>query len=296
MALMPLMPLMPLMVGVSPMPLMVGVSGNVLANKGGQLVKLDLHGTSFCFVASHLTAHEGQKNMQARNDSVADIMTHAKLGNRKLDIGSQFHHVFWMGDLNYRINIKRLAGYQNCVDDRDKEWESVMCLVDQIGVPGYEQEVQPTIVCGRDTEGPQLQNIALNTLHLADELLLSINKGLCFTGWRTALPCFKPTFKVLRNEPLTYNPTRIPSWCDRILWKSLPGYTGSIKQTSHESCQEFMSSDHKPVRSSFQVKVCAPLEQGELGSSAYVLVYCCVQTHLYYSGARWWYGRCSSGD
>ena len=47
------------------------------------MVKFEVHGTSFCFVASHLAAHEGGKKMQERNQSVADIMRGANVGTCK---------------------------------------------------------------------------------------------------------------------------------------------------------------------------------------------------------------------
>eukprot|EP00729_Bicosta_minor_P021088 gene21088-34056_t len=37
-----------------------GTGGHVVANKGGQVIKFELYGQSFCFVSSHLAAHEGQ--------------------------------------------------------------------------------------------------------------------------------------------------------------------------------------------------------------------------------------------
>ena len=53
-------------------------------------------------------------------------------GNHKLDLGSEFHHVFWMGDLNYRINIKSVPGYAATADDREVEWSAVVGLVRQL--------------------------------------------------------------------------------------------------------------------------------------------------------------------
>ncbi len=71
----------------------------------------------------------------------------------------------------------------------------------------------------------------------------------------------------------------MPSWCDRILWKSLPGNT--LTQTSYEACDQIMTryiqdhfidsllelrnilifllcSDHSPVRASFKVNILLP--------------------------------------
>ncbi len=49
---------------------------------------------------SHLAAH--QNKTEKRNDDVAEVLAGIQLGKAKVDILNQFHHVFWMGDLNYR--------------------------------------------------------------------------------------------------------------------------------------------------------------------------------------------------
>ena len=33
---------------------------------------------------------------------------------------------------------------------------------------------------------------------------------------------FQPTFKLARQAGVSYNLKRTPSYCDRILWKSMP--------------------------------------------------------------------------
>ncbi|CAN0207687.1 unnamed protein product, partial [Ectocarpus sp. 4 AP-2014] len=80
--------------------------GKVVANKGGLVCKLRLRGTTLCFVSCHLQAHEGQNHLARRNSSCAEILQGARLGDRRMvDVDSQFHHVFWLGDMNYRINL-----------------------------------------------------------------------------------------------------------------------------------------------------------------------------------------------
>lgn len=91
-----------------------GVQGGIVGNKGGQVVKLSINGTSLCFVSSHLAAHEGGKHLKARNDSVAEILHGARVGRKALDLASQFHHCFFMGDMNYRVDISTLPGGNTC--------------------------------------------------------------------------------------------------------------------------------------------------------------------------------------
>ncbi len=62
--------------------------------------------TSFCFVNSHLTANAN--NWAKRNANFSDIVARLNLGQKGLgrfDATTQFHHLFWLGDLNYRITL-----------------------------------------------------------------------------------------------------------------------------------------------------------------------------------------------
>lgn len=43
----------------------------------------------------------------------------------------------------------------------------------------------------------------------------------------------------------------MPSWCDRILWKTLPGRT--VEQSSYGCCDEIMTSDHSPIFGLFSI-------------------------------------------
>ena len=61
--------------------------------------------TSFAFVSAHLAAH--MKYCDVRNQNFRQILKAASLGNAQLDFDSQFHHVIWLGDLNYRVNLNK---------------------------------------------------------------------------------------------------------------------------------------------------------------------------------------------
>ena len=79
------------------------ILGQRQPNKGGICIKLVLGMTSVCFVSCHLAAHEGR--FAARNQSVAEILRGAHVGHPDCDLTQQFHHVFFFGDLNYRIDL-----------------------------------------------------------------------------------------------------------------------------------------------------------------------------------------------
>jgi phosphatidylinositol-bisphosphatase len=58
-----------------------------------------------CFVGSHLAAR--QHETDNRNANYRDIVKSVKVGRKGADLLNQFDHVFWCGDLNYRIDIER---------------------------------------------------------------------------------------------------------------------------------------------------------------------------------------------
>ncbi|ETE60336.1 Phosphatidylinositol-3,4,5-trisphosphate 5-phosphatase 2, partial [Ophiophagus hannah] len=73
---------------------------------------------------------------------------------------------------------------------------------------------------------------------------------------------FPPTYRYERGSRDTYvwhkqKPTgvrtNVPSWCDRILWKSYP--ETHINSTSYGCTDDIMSSDHSPVFAAFEVGV-----------------------------------------
>lgn len=77
-------------------------------NKGAVAVSFKVQDISFCFVNVHLSAHEGPS--ETRHLEMENILRSLKLGNRNFDISNQFHYLFVLGDLNYRI-IKRFKSF-----------------------------------------------------------------------------------------------------------------------------------------------------------------------------------------
>eukprot|EP00004_Rigifila_ramosa_P024224 TRINITY_DN6954_c0_g1_i3.p1 TRINITY_DN6954_c0_g1~~TRINITY_DN6954_c0_g1_i3.p1 ORF type:complete len:684 (-),score=134.78 TRINITY_DN6954_c0_g1_i3:8-2059(-) len=81
-----------------------GVAG-VGFNKGGVGVSLRFYDTRMCFVNCHLAAH--QDKVEQRHQDVRDILMGLRLGNPNIEIDVQFQHIFWFGDLNYRLDLDR---------------------------------------------------------------------------------------------------------------------------------------------------------------------------------------------
>src|SRR4051812_10394255 len=92
----------------------------VVGNKGAVGVAFYYHETSLCFLNSHLAAH--QEHVEARNQNYFEIVEELHLGNGSFDLTNHFSHVFWTGDLNYRIDLER----SKCVElIGKKDWESL---------------------------------------------------------------------------------------------------------------------------------------------------------------------------
>ncbi|KAI5630058.1 inositol polyphosphate phosphatase-like 1 [Silurus asotus] len=80
--------------------------GNTLGNKGAIGISFHFNGTSMGFVNCHLTS--GSEKALRRNQNFQDILRLLSLGDRQLaafDVSLRFTHLFWCGDLNYRLDL-----------------------------------------------------------------------------------------------------------------------------------------------------------------------------------------------
>ncbi|KAJ8330870.1 hypothetical protein O5D80_000890 [Batrachochytrium dendrobatidis] len=252
--------------------------GNVLGNKGSAAIAVQFDGVSILFVDSHFAAH--QEKVTARNRDYERTENGMVLpGFDESDssiprLSDRFDYVFWAGDLNYRINGTR-------------------AIVDSL-----------------------ILNNQLEVLINNDQLATEMHKGKCFIGFQEHPIHFIPTYKfdvMAPTSPTSYtsalpfvtasSPTRrlsgessippvdidpfgydssrkarIPSWTDRILYKSrctlhkgIPRNTGSASSSSiresaiahgykkpitpevYSSRMEIDISDHKAVYGIFAI-------------------------------------------
>eukprot|EP00494_Astrolonche_serrata_P030243 UN30510 len=85
----------------------VGLFGHA-GNKGGAGIRFKIYDSTICFVSAHLAAHKN--NVQGRNQDYAKILQQMEFHLKEEDpIGIMDHDViFWLGDLNYRLNHNTL--------------------------------------------------------------------------------------------------------------------------------------------------------------------------------------------
>lgn len=189
--------------------------GGLYGNKGAIATRFFIQDSSFCFVNTHLAAH--QSHTSERNKDIAQILKDGSFP--KLDLEHHFEgggdgtmildheYVFWSGDLNYRIDDNRQA-VMNAIEKCD--WSS---------------------------------------LWLNDQLLkqMSENRSFGLRSFKELPLSFPPTFKYNRgtNQYDTSEKMRIPAYCDRILFRG-----NRIIQHSYTRL-EIKMSDHKPVVADF---------------------------------------------
>lgn len=221
----------PHITGVEVQKVKTGLAGGLIANKGGVVCKLVYKGHELAFVNTHLAAHEGINFRLDRNRMAMEVQAKGRVGNRAIDLGNQFHHSFWAGDLNYRVEFKDWINPDGTLDKgvtKDEKMLQVKRIIDQEKWP---------------------------VLWAADELRRELAAGRVFAGFQDSVCDFPPTFKVEKGYVLKYNAKRVPSYCDRILYRSTAGYDACIHQEAFAAAPNLITSDHKPVWARFRISV-----------------------------------------
>jgi hypothetical protein len=250
-----------------------GKSAHISGN-GGLVIKLGVRGTLLCFVSCNLAGEATTQStaerpvspplgtvagtaadqtaaakieraamratsLAARNaDAIAIIGGSVAIGRPDLDLASQFDHTFCMGSLSYQLDMKRVKWFPNKATAEEERTILTRTLEQLRGTDHNHKE-------------------AVVTLRAADELRAAQDSADAFVGWENVVPTFMPTSKVARGkteEEYGADITdQLPSYTDRVLWKSLPGLKNHIDQHAYESCCGYTSSDHKPVRAGFRL-------------------------------------------
>ncbi|XP_014454445.1 phosphatidylinositol 3,4,5-trisphosphate 5-phosphatase 1 isoform X2 [Alligator mississippiensis] len=197
---------------------------NTLGNKGAVGVSFMFNGTSFGFVNSHLTS--GSEKKHRRNQNYTSILRFLTLGDKKLspfNITHRFTHLFWLGDLNYRVDLPTT------------EAENIIQKI-------------------RQQQYPELLPF--------DQLLMERKDQKVFLQFEEEEITFAPTYRFERGTREKYAYTKqkatgmkynLPSWCDRVLWKSYPMV--HVVCQSYGCTSDIMTSDHSPVFATFEVGV-----------------------------------------
>eukprot|EP00027_Filamoeba_sp_ATCC50430_P011623 CAMPEP_0168544018 /NCGR_PEP_ID=MMETSP0413-20121227/2200_1 /TAXON_ID=136452 /ORGANISM="Filamoeba nolandi, Strain NC-AS-23-1" /LENGTH=589 /DNA_ID=CAMNT_0008574019 /DNA_START=61 /DNA_END=1828 /DNA_ORIENTATION=+ len=186
--------------------------GGVIGNKGGVGVSFKFNETTLCFVGSHLAAR--QHEWDNRNANYRDIV-------RNLQLGPQ----------------KKTGGFD---------------LLNQFHYLFWSGDLNYRIDINRQRTLDYIAKGDLKTLLDQDQLLNQQKLGNCFVGFTEAEIKFAPTYRYNRgNRTYSDEKERIPAWCDRILYRTLPGL--SLTPLDYNCCNEITTSDHSPVYATFRV-------------------------------------------
>ena len=165
-----------------------GIMGK-LGNKGGVGIRLRFHATDLCFVNSHLAAHT--EEFERRNQDYNDICSRMTFNQYERSCSESLpmfgskrikdhDSVFWLGDLNYRLN--------------DLECNEVKDLL-----------TEDNLAALQDNDQLQLQRHQRKVFMGYQE------------GSITFRPTYR--YDPGTNNWDTSEKSRTPAWTDRILWK-----------------------------------------------------------------------------
>ncbi|XP_071838497.1 phosphatidylinositol 3,4,5-trisphosphate 5-phosphatase 2-like isoform X2 [Apostichopus japonicus] len=197
---------------------------NALGNKGAVGVSFYFSNTCFCFINSHLTS--GTEKMLRRNQNYHDILKGLNLGSKGLsvfDLTNQFHHLYFLGDLNYRVEWN----VQDILQHINKKDYATLLKYDQL----MEQQNKDEVFVGfKESE------ITFPPTYRYELGLRSVY-----------------AYKKIKKTKIRINE---PSWCDRVLWRSYPGtYNENI---TYGCSKDIVTSDHSPVFATFLVGILPP--------------------------------------
>lgn len=191
---------------------------NRVGNKGGTQVGFNIGNTSILCVNAHLAAHQNKMNERTKHFERILADSPMKKASASTGVHEEYDRVFFMGDLNARVDAPRadvdawLAGGElKQLLDRDQ-------LLRLLSAPTY-----PGCPAG--------------LWSMFDEAAIA----------------FVPTYKFDKHSDRydTSKKQRVPSWTDRILWRR----DQHIRAVSYDAITTITCSDHRPVFAQFEVGV-----------------------------------------
>eukprot|EP00041_Stephanoeca_diplocostata_P015525 m.296652 g.296652 ORF g.296652 m.296652 type:complete len:534 (-) comp20069_c0_seq5:352-1953(-) len=223
-----------------------GRLGGVSGNKGGVCISFRLGFTWVSFISGHFNAHTHELERRVQDygnvfgglhpvsDDYGDATHYESVvtdWKRNIEVNNRSHVLYAFGDFNFRLEPQLPLGLEM---EHEDQCEEVLAAV----------------------ELRQWRDLAA-----VDQLLREQAKGRVFHGYvekSPGHPTWAPTFKLNKKpgeNPLSYNLKRCPSWCDRVLYRTVEGgKTECIKYSSHPEYQP-NTSDHIPVSAQFELEV-----------------------------------------
>ena len=215
---------------------MSGVAGN----KGAVAIRFDYASTRLCFVTAHLAA--GFSNSDERNRDYTTIAKGLRFQRgRKID---DHDTIIWLGDFNYRIGlpdekVRKLIeiGDLETLHDNDQVGDRTndAYLAARFIICSFISKCRPASPF-RSMPSPNLHSTPRTNMILERISMIHRKPWSCPIAWTG-------------SNPKHREKSRIPAWCDRILWKGK-----ELHQLSY-GCANIRFSDHRPVFATFQCMV-----------------------------------------
>ena len=195
---------------------------HILGNKGAAAIGVTLdHSTRLAFISSHLAARGTRiRKRQENYMEICNGMKKLRLfdGKDSVEWMHTYDHVFWMGDLNYRIDL---------------------------GQPGTPEEFDKVLSLVRN------QNLA--HLQKADTLIYQMTTQASFVGFQEGPINFLPTYRMIKGAAGYNNKNnQNPSYTDRVLYRSAPGESKNLSLQWYEAAMGITLSDHRPIAAGFE--------------------------------------------
>ena len=169
--------------------------GGIVKNKGAVAISLEFDGVSLCFLSCHLAAH--QTKCDDRNKMYKKLCKNIKVGWPKQPLLGQFHFLFFMGDLNYRVDY---FGKQQSDKPTDELFQNVCQILKQITISSSkskQQQRKQNVDKSQITGGGTLkQESPYAGILKNDQLKASMESGKAFWRFKEHHIKFPPSFKV----------------------------------------------------------------------------------------------------
>lgn len=202
-----------------------------MGNKGAVGVRFRMPGDgggvgeTFTFVCAHLTAHkEKLATRLADYKHIVGSLLFPPVASEESSALSTIYetsHLFFLGDLNFRLDIPPLHPL------------------------AFSKNMDFARVLDDEKTREQLKEF--------DQLLIERRKGTIFQGlhegefWK-----FKCSYKYVLGEVDKYSPKRGPSWTDRVLYATYSDSPDTLEQSNitnilYTAIPAYTTSDHKPI-------------------------------------------------
>ncbi|KAI6041460.1 DNase I-like protein [Pisolithus marmoratus] len=210
-----------------------GIMG-FMGNKGATAVRLEFTPTpsgespatstqpiALTFVNAHLAAFD--EMVERRNYDFHDLsarLMFPSTGGAGYDAPFNLYQcdaLFWMGDLNYRIDLS-------------------------------DSDIRAILTSHPDSDSGVQYMIAY------DQLRNAIRSNEAFSGFVEYPITHLPTYRYavgMSRDPLGYDTKRKPAWTDRIMYMPSPDI--DLKQLGYRSHPEITLSDHRPISADFHI-------------------------------------------